>query len=342
MTEEPTRKRRRHRVIKVIAALAVAWLVADKVITVAVSDPQAGSWRSQAGFEAYKAAYDGAMATMPTPTRTHDVRTEFGIVRVYEWAADEDAAGPDQGEEALPVVLVPGIRSGVPMWAENLPHWVGTRTIYAMDALGDAGLSTHSVPFESFDHQVNWLEQTLAGLDLDQVHMVGHSFGGAGAATHALHHPGRVASLTLYEPVLVLDGLPAPVYLWSSFLLLPAPQSWKDRALAEIGGVTVEEVQERTPMSVMIDEGSKHYNTAQLTPRTLTDAEWQSMEMPIRVEIASDKSLAGGQGAADRARSLGLDQVIVRPNTTHSLPMQAAEDLGTEMEEYWTAHDRPR
>lgn len=337
MTEKSTRKRRRHRVVKVIAALAVAWLVVDKVITVAASDPQAGSWRSQAGYEAYKVAYDEAMATMPAPTRTHDVRTEFGIVRVYEWAADEDAA-----DGALPVVLVPGIQSGVPMWAENLPHWTGTRTIYAMDALGDAGLSTQSVPFESFDHQVNWLEQTLAGLELGQVHMVGHSFGGAGAATHALHHPDRVASLTLYEPVLVLDGMPASIYLWSSMLLLPTPQSWKDRALAEIGGVTVEEVRERTPMSVMIDEGSKHYNSAQRTPRTLTDAEWHAMGMPIRVEIASDKSLAGGQEAADRARSLGLDQVIVRPNTTHSLPMQAAEELGTEMEQYWTAQDPPR
>lgn len=337
MTEQSSRKGRRHRVIKVIAALAVAWLVVDKVVAVVAPDPQAGYWRSQAGFEAYKAAYDDAMATIPAPTRTHDVRTEFGTVRVYEWTADEDAPNG-----ALPVVLVPGIRSGVPMWAENIPHWLGKRTVYAMDALGDAGLSTHSVPFESFDHQVTWIEQTLAGLGLEQVHMVGHSFGGAGAATHALHHPGRVASLTLLEPVMVLHGMPASIYLWSSLLLLPFPQAWKDHALAEIGGVSVEEVQERTPMSVMIDEGSKHYKTVQLSPRTLTDTEWQSMEMPIRVEIASHKSLAGGQAAADRARSLGLDSVTVRPNTTHSLPMQAAVELGDELEEYWTTHDQPR
>ncbi|WP_222847998.1 alpha/beta fold hydrolase [Ruania zhangjianzhongii] len=296
---------------------------------------EAGYWRSEVGFEAYKAAYDEAMATMPPPTRTRDVPIELGSVRVYEWAPREE------GEtDALPVILVPGIRSGVPMWAENLRYWLGERTLYAMDAVGDAGLSTHTVPFESFDHQVGWLEQALAGLGIEQAHVVGHSFGGAIAATHALHHAGRVRSLTLLEPVMVLHTMPLSIYLWASVLLLPLPQSWKDRALAEIGGVTIAEVQERTPMSVMIDEGSKHYAAAALTPRTLTDAEWRSMSMPIRVEIASDKSLAGGAKAAERARSLGVDPTIVRPNTTHSLPMQAAEALGRELPAYWASHDR--
>lgn len=294
--------------------------------------PQAGYWRSDAGFEAYKAAYDEAMAGMPAPTRTHDLPIEFGSVRAYEWAA-----GP---HDASPVVLVPGIRSGVPMWAENLPYWLGERTVYAMDAVGDAGLSTHAVPFDSFDHQVGWLEQALTSLGIERAHVVGHSFGGAIAATHALRYPGRVGSLTLLEPVMVLGSLPLSMYLWSALLLLPVPQAWKDKALAEIGGVTVAEVRERTPLAVMVDEGSKHYVAATLTPRTLTDAEWRSMPMPIRVEIASDKSLAGGRRAAERARSLGIDPTIVRENTTHSLPMQAAEVLGRELPAYWSSHDR--
>lgn len=64
------------------------------------------------------------------------------------------------------------------------------------------------------------------------------------------------------------------------------------------------------------------------------------MTMPIWIEIASEKSLAGGPPAAQRARSLGLDRVTVRPDTTHSLPMQAAEELGTELPGYWASHDR--
>lgn len=332
---KPRRWERRRRVLKVLAALVVAWLVIDKVVSVIQPASTVGHWRSQEGFEAYRAAYDDVMATLPSPTRTHDVHTEYGTVRVYEWAASNEASASRQ-----PVVLLPGIRSGAPMWGENLTQWIGQRTLYAMDAIGDAGMSTQAMPFTSFDNQADWVEQVLAGLDLERAHMVGHSFGGAIAAVHALRHPGRVASLTLLEPVMVLRGLPASTYLWSALLLLPVPQSWKDHALAEIGGVSVAEVQERTPMSVMIDEGSRHYASVTLVPRTFTDEQWRSMSMPVRIDLGSDKSLAGGAAAADRARGLGMEPVTIWPRTTHSLPVQAAEQLGSELERYWEQHDR--
>ena len=69
---------------------------------------------------------------MPSPSRTLDVQTAFGTVRVYEWA-NPDATG-------APVVLLPGRGSGVPMWSQNLPSLLAQRSIYALDALGDAGL----------------------------------------------------------------------------------------------------------------------------------------------------------------------------------------------------------
>ena len=335
MSDKPNRRARRRRVLQVLAALVVAWLVLDKTVSVAAPAPRVGHWRSQEGFASYRAAYHEVMATLPAPTRTHDVATGYGAVRVYEWAAP----GGGEGED-LPVVLLPGTRSGAPMWGDNLGHWIGERTVYAMDAVGDAGMSTQSVPFASFDDQATWVEQVLAGLDLARVHVVGHSFGGAVAATHSLRHPDRVASLTLLEPVMVLQGLPASAYLWSTLLFLPGPQSWKDRALAEIGGVSVAEVRERTPMSVMIDKGAQHYAPVSLVPRTFTDEEWRSLPMPVRVDIAADKSLAGGGGAADRAGALGVDPVTVWPGTTHSLPMQVARELGSELERYWSAHDR--
>ena len=318
MTDARTRRSTRRKRILVIIAVAPR--------------PTTGHWRSEQGYREYVAAYRAAMSTLPEPTRTHDIRTDHGTVRVYEWA------GTPGTQDLPPVVLVPGLGSGAPMWSENLPHWLGSRTFYAMDAIGDAGLSTHAVPFNSFDDHGTWLEQTLIGLGHDRVHLIGHSFGGAIAATHARLHPERVVSLTLLEPVMVMSSMPASIYLWSAVLLLPMPQPWKDRALAEIGGVSVEEVRERTPMSVMIDAGLQHYAAVQVRPGRFTDQDWQAMPMPVRVEIASDSSLSGGDAAVDRARSFGFE-VILRPDTTHSLPMQAASALGEELPAFWQRHD---
>lgn len=294
-----------------------------------------GHWRSLEGFKSYRIAYDEVMSTLPVPTRSLDIATDYGTVRVYEWAAAHAPSGPE-----LPVVLLPGVRSGAPMWAENLTHWIDRRTIYAMDAIGDAGMSIQSVPFASFDDQAAWVEQTLGGLRLERAHLVGHSFGGAIGATHALRHPDRVASLTLLEPVMVLHGLPVSTYLWVALLLLPLPQSWKDLGLARIGGVTVEEVQQRTPLSIMVDKGAENFGAVTVRPRTLSDEEWRSLSMPVRIDLASDNSLAGGDKAAERARALGKEPVTVWPRTTHSLPMQAAGKLGPELEHYWATHDR--
>lgn len=332
--KRPRRRTRRRRVLKVLLCLLVVWLVVDKAVSVVAPPPQVGHWKSREGFGAYKSAYDDVIAALPGPTRTHDIRTDYGTVRVYEWTAPKEK---QQGK--LPVVLLPGIRSGGPMWGENLKSWIGERTVFTMDAIGDAGMSVQTVPLDSFEEHGNWVEQVLDAMKIERAHVVGHSFGGALAAGHALHHPRRVATLTLLEPVIVLEGLPASVYFWSSMLFLPVPQSWKDRAMAEVGGTSVEEVQEQTAMSVMIDEGTRHFAGPILTPRTFTDEDWTSMQMPVRVDIASDKSLAGGQKAAQRARDLGKAPVTIWPNTTHSLPMQVADPLGEELKEYWSEHE---
>lgn len=334
----PVRSRRRRILVWLLLALVVV-LAADRVRGLVASEPDVGHWDSPAGFAAYTEAYRAVMADLPEPTRTLDVPTGYGTVRVLEWAADDSPARPG----ALPVVLLPGRASGAPMWGENLPDWIGSRTLYALDPIGDAGLSSQSVPLADFDDQAEWIAQTLDDLGVERAHTIGHSFGGANAAIHALRHPGQVASLTLLEPIMVLHGLPVSTYFWATLTQLPVPQSLRDRALAEIGGTTVEEVRERTPMSVMIDAGSKHYSAAVPMPRTLSDDEWRAIDVPTRIDISVGQSLAGGADAVERAEALLPDALVTPwPGATHSLPMEERARLGPELEEFWTAHDGAR
>jgi hypothetical protein len=196
------RGRRRLRRAATAVVLLVALVRAADIQRFFFGRPGVGHFRSVEGRAAYVEAYQRGMSALPPPTATYDVVTDLGTVHAYEWSSPALT-------ESVPVVLVPGRASGVPMWSENLPGFLKDHRVIAFDALGDAGLSVQSAPMESFGDQALWMEQVLAELAPSGAHLVGHSFGGATAATYAHRFPDRVVSLTLLEPVFTFANPPA-------------------------------------------------------------------------------------------------------------------------------------
>ncbi|MEV0157853.1 alpha/beta fold hydrolase [Micromonospora sp. NPDC050686] len=293
-----------------------------------------GRWKSPGGERAYTQAYRAILSGLPAPSLVQDVTITYGRVHVLMWRGRE--SGP-------PVLLLPGRGSGALMWSENMPDWIGHRTVYALDPIGDSGLSVQCLPLKGFEDQADWIAETLHQLNIAQAHVVGHSFGGANAAIFAVRHPELVATLTLLEPVMVIERLAASTYFWATVTQLPVPQRVKDKALAEIGGTTVAEVRHRTPMSTMISMGASNYTAALPIPRKLNDDQWRHLAMPIRVDIGGTKSLAGGAKAADRIRRL-LPHADVHywPDATHSLPMQKHQQLDPELLAFWRGNSQPQ
>ena len=324
---EPRRKRRRWPAV----LLAIIAVVSTGSLVMMLGTSGVGHFRTPEGRKAYTDAYEAAFAAMPEPTETHDVKTTFGTVRAYAWV------NPDPVDD-VPVVLVPGRASGVPMWGENLRDFVKARTVYAFDAIGDSGLSEQRLPLRGMDDNARWVEEALDGLELNRIHLVGHSQGGGLAAAVAVRYPKRLASLTLLEPIMTFGMLPAWAIGWSAVAVLPfLPDSWRDHALNRIGGVEDDEVDPNDPMARMIAAGTSHFDSGSLpTPSRLTDEQMRALRMPVYVAIASDKSLAGGEDAAERAAKVPDATVKVWPKTTHSLPMQVARELDAELERFWT------
>lgn len=325
-TQPPRRRLRR------IATVVVGALAAVQLVGWLTAAPRVGHFRSAADRAAYVDAYREALAGMPTPTRILDLSTSFGTVRTYEWA-NADATG-------APVVLLPGRGSGVPMWSENLPSLLAHRTVYALDAIGDAGLSTQATPLTGPADQATWIDESLAALQVDHAHVVGHSFGASNAAALAVSRPERVQTLTLLEPAFVLGWPPPGVLLWSIPASLPfLPQSWRDASVARVAGEDPGRIDPTDPVARMIMLGATGYSAALPTPRPLSDDRLRGLTIPVYVALADGSPITRGEASLARAGMIGDVTAEVWPDTTHSLPMQVAEPLADELAGFWAAHD---
>lgn len=117
---------RRIRRTTAFALATIAGLVAAGFYLVRDPNP-VGHWRSASARARYLTQYDRAFRECPEPTEMRDVRTEFGIVRVYRFGLPRPGVAP--------VVLVPGRSSGAPMWAGTLSR-LGSREAYAIRRCG--------------------------------------------------------------------------------------------------------------------------------------------------------------------------------------------------------------
>lgn len=298
--------------------------------------PGVGHFRDTGGRNTYMEAYAAAMEALPEPTAVHDIRTGYGTIRVYEWA------GPGT-RDAAPVLLAPGRASGVPMWAENLPSLAAERRVLAFDALGDSGMSEQSVPFAAFADQAHPIDEVVTALAPGGAHLVGHSFGGAVAASYARQYPERTLSLSLLEPVFTLATPPAGLLFWAMVSSLPLlPDGIRETALEKIGGVEEQsEAFAEDPMARMITAATESYQAALPQPTPLTDEELAQLTMPVYVAIASDDSLAGGDSAVQRAEQLPASTVQTWSDTTHSLPMQATGEIEPALLNFFEESERP-
>lgn len=262
------------------------------------------------------------MAEMPEPDAQQDVRTDFGVVRVYRF--DGAPSGLD------PLVLLPGRASASPVWADNLPALLEIGDVYTLDLLGEPGRSVQERPIEDDAEQAEWLHQTLAELPDTAFHLVGLSIGGWTAANLSVRRPELLRSVTLIDPVFVFDGMPLRTVVRSIPASLPwLPRSWRDSFNSwTAGGAPVEDV----PVARMIEAGMQHYRLRLPQPRRIPEDALQDLELPVLAIIAGESVMHDADRAVEVAERT-LDQGVVReyPTASHAIigehPADVTEDI---------------
>jgi pimeloyl-ACP methyl ester carboxylesterase len=281
-----------------------------------------GRFSSAEAEEQFRAAYAEAMADLPDPAATHDVVTDFGRVHVYRFG-DQDG---------VPFVLLPGRSGSTTMWAPNLPAWIAERTVYAVEILGEAGLSVQERPIRNAEEQACWLAATLADLALDRAHLVGVSFGGWQAVNLALHGSGAVSSLSLIDPACVFGRFPLRLLLASLATLPVAPEFLRTRMLSWIsGGVPVDD----KPAARVIAASMREFELAVPQPSYPSDDQLRGLHIPTLALIGGRSEIHHPQKAYERARSLLPDgQVELWPEASHAISGEFAAAVNARVLEF--------
>src|ERR1700720_2774206 len=98
--------------------------------------------------------------------------------------------------DSVPVLLLHGFGADLNTWMFTQPALADERQVIALDLPGHGG-STKEVGSGNAGHLTDAVESAAGALGIERVHLVGHSMGGAVAASLALRRPGLVATLTL-------------------------------------------------------------------------------------------------------------------------------------------------
>ena len=112
------------------------------------------------------------------------------------------------GRRGLPlVVLLHGMTSSGDAYREVMHELADDFWLIAPDLPG-FGQSGDTEPY-TLPHLVEWLASFREALDLPQMMLIGHSFGGALAASYTMFYPEEVSRLLLVAPaILAADMFP--------------------------------------------------------------------------------------------------------------------------------------
>lgn len=252
-----------------------------------------GHFADAAAFDRFLRAYLRGMDDLPAVISSVDIGTRLGTVRAYRFGS---APG-------IPLVLLPGRNASTPMWRANLASLITRRTVYTLDLLGEAGMSVQHKAIAGAEDQAAWLEDALAGLELDRVHMLGLSIGGWNAVNHAVRYPKRLASLTLLDPAMTFAPVTWKMLVVSLGAVIPGMPQWlRNRLLSWIsGGVPVDE---SVPEAALISSGMRDFAMYLPTPHPFTDEQLHGLRLPVLAVIAGRSIVHRPERAADRAQLL--------------------------------------
>ncbi|MFE3650691.1 alpha/beta fold hydrolase [Streptomyces sp. NPDC059152] len=293
-----------------------------------------GRYVSDALRDRYFAACDALYALGAPAVAEDDVETTFGTTHVYRYEPADPAA-----RSRTPVVLVHGSGSCSAMWYPNTPALSAERPVYALDTPGDPGRSVQRAPMHQPERAAQWLDESLAALGLDRVHLVGSSYGGWLTLNQAYRGADRLASVTLLDPGgLEKVGLRFFVWIFVSLFATSAPKALRPRLAAwlEQPVLVVPELR------AMIRAGVRAFRIRRPAPLPLSESELSTIRTPLYLVLGKRSLLVHPKRQLERVpRLIPGSRAEIVSDTGHGPQIDHADEVNRRMLRFMDSTDRP-
>ncbi|QCI67991.1 alpha/beta fold hydrolase [Phreatobacter stygius] len=271
-------------------------------------------YKSDAAGHAVREKYREVLGAWPVPARQFTVPTRAGDTFVV-------ACGP---EGAPPLLLFHGSQANSSVYMFDILSWSRRFRVYAIDMIGEPGLSAPSRPPLDGEAHALWLDDVIAALGLDQVMIVGMSLGGWLALDHAARRPGRVTRLALLCPAGI--GRQKNFLLKVLPLLLLGP--WGVRKTREMVMGPVREVApEARPLVDLVQLIGRSARPRMVQIPRLSDDELGKLPPTLVIAGGRDVLIDSGDTCRRLARFAPSACVKFDPDARHYIPDQAATIL---------------
>lgn len=270
-------------------------------------------YRNAQAAESIAAQYRKVLERWPVSKTELHVPTRQGSTFVI-------ACGP---EKAPPVVLLHGSQANSAAWMPDVPLWSQKFRLFAVDMIGEPGLSAPVRPDLTGDAHTLWLDDVLAGLGLSRAAFVGTSLGGWLALDYASRRPQAVRALVLI--------CPGGIGRQKNFLLKAFPLlflgRWGRRKIWELvfgpaPDVLPEAIRPFASLMASIETAVK---PRFVTMPRLTDAQLKALHMPLLAIIGGRDVLLDSADTRERLQqNVPQAEVCFIEDGYHFLPDQTS------------------
>jgi pimeloyl-ACP methyl ester carboxylesterase len=249
-------------------------------------------WTNPTARAAYEEAYAASLELWPIPWVSRVVETPFGATHVV-------TSGAPGGD---PIVLVHAAALTAAQWYLQAEALGSDHRLYAVDIMGDIGLSTQARPIHSRAEAAGWLGGVAEGLGLDRAIFVGSSFGGFQSTNLAVHRPDLVRGLVLLSPAATIKPFKLLANLMiRSGSLVPMPFTVQPGLRGMMAGRLPDE---RIVRQMEVGVAGFRYDRRGVYPSEIPDRELAAVACPTLLVLGTEERIYNPTLALARAHRL--------------------------------------